>query len=113
MIGVDKRLLTNTVTIRKSTGEKDGWGKVTYDSPVTLSPVRFDRQVAVQGAANNRSQSKSGVLFVYPKYCPITLDDTYLNAVVNDGIRNYRITGITLVTYPHVNKIFCYEIEVI
>jgi len=44
MTDIDKRLLIDTVTIKKDTGEKDGWGKVILESPVTLKHVRFDRQ---------------------------------------------------------------------
>ena len=39
---IDKRTLVDTVTIQKPTGETDVWGKVTYDEPTTLKPVRFD-----------------------------------------------------------------------
>ena len=113
MTDIDKRLLVDTVTIQKTTGEKDGWGKVMLESPVTLSPVRFDRQLAVQGSNNSLTRSKPSLLLVYPKYCPITLDETFENAIVNDGKRDYRVTSIIPVSYPHKQKIFCYEVECI
>lgn len=113
MTGIDKRLLIDTVTIQKPTGEKDGWGKVVLDGPVTLTPVRFDRQYQVQGTQNNRQESKPSVLFVYPKHCPVVLDETFENAVINDGQRDYRVTKVIPVSYPHNNKIFCYEVECI
>lgn len=113
MTGIDKRLLVDTVTIQKTAGEKDGWGKVILESPVTLSPVRFDRRYTAQGTANNRTRSKPSTLFVYPKHCPITLDETFENAIVNDGKRDYRVTSIIPVSYPHKQKIFCYEVECI
>ena len=113
MTDIDKRLLVDTVTIQKTTGEKDGWGKVMLESPVTLSPVRFDRQLAVKGSNNSRTRSKPSLLLVYPKYCPITLDETFENAIVNDGKRDYRVTSIIPVSYPHKQKIFCYEVECI
>lgn len=111
MTGIDKRLLIDTVTIRKTTEEKDGWGKVVLASPIRLSPVRFDRQYQVQGTQNNRQKSKPSLLFVYPQYCPIVLDETFENAIVNDGQRKYRVTAVIPVSYPHNNKIFCYEVE--
>ncbi len=111
MIDIDKRLLVDTVTIQKATGEKDGWGKAMLESPVTLSPVRFDRQYQVQGSQNNRKESKPSILFVYSKYCPVVLDDTYLNAIVNDGKRDYRVIALVPVAYPNRSKIFCYEVE--
>lgn len=111
MTDIDKRLLVDTVTIQKPTEEKDGWGKVILESPVTLKPVRFDRQYQVQGTQNNRKESKPSVLFVYPNYCPVVLDDTFENAIVNDGKREYRVTSVVPVSYPHKQKIFCYEVE--
>lgn len=113
MTEIDKRLLVDTVTIQKTTEEKDGWGKVILESPVTLKPVRFDRQYQVQGVKNNRKESKPSVLFVYPKYCPVVLDDTFENAIVNDGKQDYRVTSVVPVSYPHKPKIFCYEVECI
>lgn len=110
---IDKRLLVDAVTIQKATGEKDGWGKVILESPVTLKPVRFDRQYQVQGTQNNRKESKPSTLFVYPKHCPVTLDDTFINAVIKDGQREYRVTSVTPVSYPHNSKVFCYELECI
>lgn len=111
MTDIDKRLLVDTVTFQKPTEEKDGWGKVILESPVTLKPVRFDRQYQVQGTQNNRKESKPSVLFVYSKYCPVILDDTFENAIINDGKREYRVTSVVPVSYPHKQKIFCYEVE--
>ncbi|EHJ56264.1 putative minor capsid protein [Streptococcus urinalis] len=113
MTGIDKRLLVDTVTIQKTTEEKDAWGKVMLESPVTLSPVRFDRQYQVQGTQNNRKEAKPSLLFVYPQYCPIVLDKSFENAIINDGQTEYRVTTIVPVSYPHNGKIFCYELECI
>ena len=113
MTDIDKRLLVDTVTIQKTTEELDGWGKAVLADPVTLSPVRFDRQYQVQGTQNNRKESKPSLLFVYPKYCPVVLDDTFKNAIINDGKREYRVTTVVPVSYPHKQKIFCYEVECI
>ena len=110
---IDKRLLVDNVTIRKITGSKDGWGKDMMESPVTLKPVRFDRQYQVQGTQNNRKESKPSTLFVYPKYCPIVLDKTFENAIIKDGEREYRVTSVVPVSYPHKQKVFCYEVECI
>ncbi|WP_438832334.1 putative minor capsid protein [Streptococcus pluranimalium] len=113
MTDIDKRLLVDTVTIQKTTAELDGWGKAILADPVTLSPVRFDRQYQVQGTQNNRKEAKPSLLFVYPKYCPVVLDKTFENAIINDGQTEYRVTTIVPVSYPHNNKIFCYEVECI
>ena len=113
MTDIDKRLLIDTVTIQKTTGEKDGWGKEVFESPVPLRTVRFDRQYQVQGTQNNRKESKPSTLFVYPKYCQIVLDKTFENAIINDGEREYRVTSVVPVSYPHKQKVFCYEVECI
>lgn len=113
MIEIDKRMLIDSVTIKKLTGETDEWGKVMLESPVTLSPVRFDRQYQVQGTQNNRKEAKPSLLFVYPQYCPVVLDKSFENAIINDGQTEYRVTKIIPVSYPHNNKIFCYEVECI
>ena len=113
MTDIDKRLLVDTVTIQKTTEELDGWGKAVLADPVTLSPVRFDRQYQVQGTQNNRKESKPSLLFVYPKYCPAVLDKTFENAIVKDGETEYRVTAVVPVSYPHKNKIVWYELECI
>lgn len=113
MIDIDKRLLIDTVTIQKTTGEKDGWGKDMMESPVTLKHVRFDRQYQVQGTQNNRTESKPSALFVYPKHCPVVLDNTFKNAIINDGERDYRVTSVIPISYPRKQKVFCYEVECI
>ncbi len=108
---IDKRTLIDTVTIQKPSDKKDSWGKVILEDKITLSPVRFDRQFSIQGTQNNRKESKPSVLFVYPQYCPVVLDDSFENAIVNDGKRDYKVTAIIPVSYPHRQKIFCYEVE--
>ena len=113
MTVIDTRMLVDSVTIKKLTGETDVWGKVTYDEPTTLKPVRFDRQFNVSGSTNNRSESKPSVLFVYPKYCPVVLDESFENGLINDGKRDYKIRSVIPVYYPKRNKVFCYEVEVI
>lgn len=113
MTVIDKRMLVDAVTIKKLTGETDGWGKVMYDEPTTLKSVRFDRQFNVNGSTNNRSESKPSVLFVYPKYCPVVLDKSFENGLINDGKRDYKIRSVIPVYYPRQNKVFCYEVEVI
>lgn len=113
MTDIDKRLLVDTVTIQKITEEIDGWGKAVLADPITLTPVRFDRQYQTQGTQNNRKESKPSLLFVYPKHCPIVLDKTFENAIVKDGETEYRVTTVVPVSYPHNNKIFCYEVECI
>ena len=106
MTVIDKRMLVDTVTIKKLTGETDVWGKVTYDEPTALKHVRFDRQF-------NVSEPKPSVLFVYPKYCPVVLDESFENGLINDGKRDYKIRSVIPVYYPRQDKVFCYEIEVI
>lgn len=110
---IDKRLLVDSLTITKATGETDGWGKAIMADPIPLAPVRFDRAYQVTGTQNNRSKSKPGVVFVYPAFCPVELDDSFLNAVVSDGQRDYRVSAIVPVYHPFTGKLFSYELEVV
>lgn len=109
---IDKRLLVDEVTIAKVESD-DKWGKASYAEPITLSPIRFDRSLTFTGSANHRSESKPSVLFVYPKFCPIQLDDTFLNALVNDGKRDYIVRQIIPQYHPFKKTILCYEVEVV
>ena len=117
MIGIDKRTLIDSVTIQK-VGSKDDWGKKTFLPPVVLSPVRFDRDFDAPGTVNNPSGRKNpsyqkpGVIFVYPRYCAVEIDESYREGVVKDGSREYIITKIIPIMEPLRNKVYCYEIEV-
>lgn len=110
---IDKRMLVDTVTIQKPMGETDVWGKVTYNEPTTLKPVRFDRAVSHTGSGQNRTENNFSVLMVYPKYTPIKLDDSWLNGRVNDNHRDYIIRKIIPQYHPLKHTILCYEVEVI
>ncbi|HEM3698086.1 TPA: capsid protein [Streptococcus suis] len=107
---IDKRLLQDVVTVRKVEG-KDDFGDVTYSAPLDIKPVRFDRSVAVIGINNSKTKQKAGVVYIYPKFANVTVDDSWLGAKVNDGMRDYLVTGYQ----PNYlnGKIFSYEIEVI
>lgn len=107
---IDKRLLQDAVSVRIVLG-KDDFGDVSYSEPLDIKPVRFDRSVAVSGSNNSKARQKVGVLYVYPKFTDVTVDDSWLGAKVNDGEREYTVTGIQ----PNYlnGKIFSYEVEVI
>lgn len=109
---IDKRLLVDSVTVSK-VAELDKWGKQTYAAPVSLSPVRFDRELGAVGTGNHRSEDKPSVLLVYPKFCPVVLDETYLNGKVNDGYRDYIIRRIIPQAHPFKREVLCYEVEVV
>lgn len=106
---IDKRLLQDVVTVRKVEG-KDDFGDVTYSDPLDIKPVRFDRSVAVTGTNNSKTRQKVGTVYIYPKFASVTVDDSWLGAIVNDGARDYLVTGYE----PNClnGKIFSYEVEV-
>lgn len=117
MVVIDKRTLTDSITIQK-VGAKDDWGKKEYLPPVYLNPVRFDRSFDAPGTVNNPagkknpSYQKPGVIFVYPQYCPVELDESYREGIVKDGSREYIVTKILPIMEPLRDKVYCYEIEV-
>lgn len=107
---IDKRLLKDTVIVRKVAGKND-FGDVSYSDPLDIKPVRFDRSVSVIGTNNSKTRQKTGVIYVYPRFANVTVDDSWLGALVNDGARDYTITGYQL-NYLN-SKIFSYEVEVV
>ncbi|HFU4076820.1 TPA: putative minor capsid protein [Streptococcus suis] len=106
---IDKRLLQDFITVRKVEG-KDDFGDVTYSDPLDIKPVRFDRSVAVIGTNNSKIKQKVGVVYIYPKFANVTVDESWLGAIVNDRERDYLVTGYQ----PNYlnGKIFSYEVEV-
>lgn len=106
---IDKRLLQDVVTVRKVEG-KDDFGDVTYSDPLDIKPVRFDRSVAVIGTNNSKTKQKAGVVYIYPKFANVTVDESWLGAIVNDRERDYLVTGYQP-NYLNA-KIFSYEVEV-
>ncbi|MGU7914355.1 putative minor capsid protein [Streptococcus suis] len=109
---IDKRTLVDSVSISKPIG-KDQWGNVEFDIPLFLSPVKFDRNYENTGSGNRRSESKPSVVLVYPQFCPVELDRTFLGGKVTcDGI-DYIVQKLIPQYHPFQKKILCYEVEVI
>lgn len=112
---IDKRLLTDTVTV-SLTGSKNEWGEVVYQEEFELSNVRFDRRIIKKenktSSALNSVQDKPGILFIYPKFTPVTVDDSWIDAIIKDEYSTYKVVGYTV--HPLFNsKVFSYELEVI
>ena len=107
---IDKRLLQDAITVRK-VADKNDFGDESYSDPLDIKPVRFDRSVSVIGANNSKTRQKVGVIYIYPKFASVTVDDSWLGAIVNDGARDYTVTGYQ----PNYlnGKVFSYEVEVI
>ncbi|WP_017767667.1 MULTISPECIES: putative minor capsid protein [Streptococcus] len=107
---IDKRLLTDTISVRKVAG-KNIYGDESYSDPSDIKPVRFDRSVQVVGTNNSKTRQNVGKVFIYPRFVDVTVDDSWLGALVNDGVRDYLVTGYEVNTLN--GKIFSYEVEVI
>lgn len=112
---IDKRLLKDKITLKKI-AEKDDFGDETYSEPIMVDLVRFDRSIAVSGSRsakynNSKVRQKAGVIYIYPSISKVMVDDTWLEAVVNDGERDYTVTGYQP---NYINgKPFSFEVEVI
>lgn len=111
---IDKRLLTDTVTVSLA-GEKDKWGKVKYHQPFEVENVRFDRS-SIDKSINTQSLTnitrlKSGTIFIYPKYSNVEVDDSWLQAKISDLHGEYKVIGIE--TNYFRSKVFSYELTVI
>ena len=108
---IDKRLLVDEVQVFLKSGP-DGYGNKKEAAPILLKPVRFDRSVSVNGSGNNVTRQKTGTIFIYPKFCNVTVDDSWLGARVSDGVRDYIVQGFN-VNHLFSKAVFSYEIEVI
>lgn len=111
---VDKRLLKDSISVSLA-GEKDNWGKVKYQKPFEVENVRFDRS-SIDKSINtqiltNISRLKSGTIFIYPKYSNVEVDDSWLQAKINDYHGEYKVIGIE--TNYFRNKVFSHELTVI
>lgn len=109
---IDKRMLTDSVTIKKPVGEDD-WGKEVYSEPLLLSPCKFDRSFSHSGSGNHRSESNSSTVIVYHKYCPVALDKSFVGGVVEEDGVSYVVKNIIPQYHPLTKKLLAYEIEVI
>lgn len=111
---IDKRLLKDSISVSLA-GEKDSWGKVKYQQTFEVENVRFDRS-SIDKSINtqsltNISRLKSGIIFIYPKYSNVEVDDSWLQAKISDYHGEYKVIGIE--TNYFRNKVFSYELTVI
>lgn len=112
---IDKRLLKDKITVKKI-AEKNDFGDETYSEPIVVDSVRFDRSIAVSGSRstkynNSKVRQKAGVIYIYPSISNVLVNDTWLEAIVNDGERDYTVTGYQP---NYINgKPFSFEVEVI
>jgi hypothetical protein len=110
----NKMLLTQTVTIEKHVGENE-YGDPLYDSPITLTNVRFDQQDNFEGTGNNKELTSSGVVFVYQfVYQGPKLDKTWVRSRLTDEDGNqYLVTGIIAMKQDNSNKPYSWELDVV
>ena len=112
---IDKRLLKDKIMLKKI-AEKDDFGDETYSDAIVVDSVRFDRSISVSGSRstkynNNKVRQKAGVIYIYPSISNVMVDDTWLEAIVYDGERDYTVTGYQP---NYINgKPFSFEVEVI
>ena len=111
---IDKRLLKDSISVSLA-GEKDSWGKVKYQQTFEVENARFDRS-SIDKSINTQSLTnitrlKSGIIFIYPKYSNVEVDDSWLQAKINDYHGEYKVIGIE--TNYFRGKVFSYELTVI
>ena len=111
---IDKRLLKDSISVSLA-AEKYSWGKVKYQQTFEVENVRFDRS-SIDKSINTQSLTnitrlKSGIIFIYPKYSNVEVDDSWLQAKINDYHGEYKVIGIE--TNYFRGKVFSYELTVI
>ena len=109
---IDKRMLHDSLTIKKSI-EEDDWGKEAYSEPLLLSPCKFDRSFSRSGTGNHRSEYNTSTVIVYHKYCPVSLDKSFVGGIVEEDGVSYVVKDIIPQYHPLTSRLLAYEIEVI
>ncbi|MCJ0552249.1 minor capsid protein [Enterococcus cecorum] len=109
---IDKRMLVDSVEVTL-VGPPDKWGKQKELSTLTLGNVRFDVATNLNSANRNSNINRTSTLFVYPKYCNVTVDDSWLDAKVIYAGHEYTIQSYETLLHPFSQRVFCYEIGVI
>ena len=109
---IDKRMLVDSVAITL-VGPPDKWGKQKELSTLTLGNVRFDVATNLNSANRNSNINRTSTLFVYPKYCNVTVDDSWLDAKVIYAGHEYTVQSYETLLHPFNRQVFCYEIGVI
>lgn len=109
---IDKRMLVDSVEVTL-VGPPDKWGKQTELSTLALKNVRFDVATNLNSANRNSNINLTSTLFVYPKYCNVTVDDSWLDAKVIYAGHEYTIQSYETLLHPFSQRVFCYEIGVI
>ncbi|CAI3320403.1 minor capsid protein [Enterococcus cecorum] len=109
---IDKRMLVDSVAITL-VGPPDKWGKQTELSTLALNNVRFDVATTSNSSGRNSNINRASTLFVYPKYCNVVVDDTWLDAKVIYAGHEYTVQSYETLIHPFNRQVFCYEIGVI
>lgn len=109
---IDKRMLVDSVEVTL-VGPPDKWGKQKELSTLTLGNVRFDVATNLNSANRNSNINRTSTLFVYPKYCNVTVDDTWLDAKVIYAGHEYIVQSYETLLHPFNRQVFCYEIGVV
>ena len=109
---IDKRILVDSVAITL-VGPPDKWGKQTELSTLALNNVRFDVATNSNSSGRNSNINRASTLFVYPKYCNVVVDDTWLDSKVIYAGHEYTVQSYETLIHPFNRQVFCYEIVVI
>ncbi|MDZ5557024.1 putative minor capsid protein [Enterococcus cecorum] len=109
---IDKRMLVDSVAITL-VGPPDKWGKQTELSTLKIENVRFDVATNANSSGRNSSINRVSTLFVYPKYCNVVVDDSWLDAKVVHNGHEYTVQSYETLLHPFNMQVFCYEIGVI
>lgn len=109
---IDKRMLVDSVEVTL-VGPPDKWGKQTELSTLKIENIRFDVATNANSSGRNSSINRVSTLFVYPKYCNVVVDDSWLDAKVIYNGREYTIQSYETLLHPFNKQVFCYEIGVI
>lgn len=111
----DPSWLNDTVTMEKYLGEGD-YNKPSYDTPITLAPVRVDLTKDFSGVGANRTIVANATVFLFAIYTqgyPEAIDDSWLQGRLTFKGHPYKVVDWSEHEEPDTGKPFSIELKVI
>jgi hypothetical protein len=110
-----KSMANQQITLRKSTGQTDDWGKPAYEPDQTINNCVFQPQTIYSGTNNNRQLVANAIVFLYAGVSspmPVLSKDNYQSVITFEG-HDYALQTIVDNRDPFSNELWSYELEVL
>lgn len=106
--------LTHTVSIEKQL-DTNKWGDPVYDTPIQLSNVRFEHDVTLTGSGNSKTETKGGVVFVFPYIQDsVQFDKSWVDARITDSQGDqFIVKSVVTNKQDTTDDVYSWELEVV